>query len=138
MNNPTAMISSTRSAPKTIHLLLMLLAASLFASVAPIRASPKAYDLVRYTGRAGHFKISFNYADGYPGASTLTVTDESTGAVTNLEHQSESMAFVPEKPGGKITSVTFTIDVAADTPEKMKGALVSERRRIFFTLIKSK
>jgi len=43
---------------------LLALAGLLFSLLPRANAEPKAYDVVRYHGRAGGVSITFDYADG--------------------------------------------------------------------------
>jgi len=61
-------------------------------------AEPKAYEVVKYKGKAEGITFALDYGDGYPDASEMKVTDRKSGKSTRfgLDDSSE-MRFVPAK-----------------------------------------
>jgi hypothetical protein len=105
--------------------------------VSLIHAEPKAYELVKFRGKAGAVTVAFDYADGYYEASELHTVQG--GKTTKFKMDSTgngTMTFVPEKGSGK--SVTLQIDTEQTAPRKVTGTYSSGDKSTPFTLTKGK
>lgn len=60
-------------------------------------AEPKAYELVKYKGKAEGVTIALDYADGYQEASRMWVTDRKGKTTRFMLDESGDMRFVPKK-----------------------------------------
>jgi hypothetical protein len=105
--------------------------------IAGIHAEPKAYDLVKYQGKAGGVTIAFDFADGYPEASTMKITDGKKTTTFNLEGL-DKIQFVPAKGGGSIKRVSLDLSGDDRAPAKVTGSYVAGERTVAFTLTKRK
>ena len=114
--------------------LFVLLALSLLFAL-PVFAEPKAYDLIKYRGKAEGLTIAFDYGHGYAEASEIRIKERRTGKSMRfaLVHESE-MRFVPEKNGGSGEEVTLEMDADEAPPEKVKGTYRAGGKTIRFTL----
>jgi hypothetical protein len=109
----------------------------LVGMVSMLHAEPKAYDVVKFRGKAGAVTVAFDYADGYYEASELHTIQG--GKTTKFKMDSTgngTMTFVPEKGGGK--SVTVQIDYEQTAPRKVTGTYTSGGKSVEFTLTKGK
>lgn len=120
--------------------LLLMFALWLGASLSFVRAEAKAYELVKYEGKAGGVTIAFDFADGYAEASALKVT-EAKGkkpVVFRLDGLGPNH-FAPAKgAGGTIKSVTLDVDLEARAPAKVEGSYEAGGKTVTFTLTKKK
>lgn len=118
--------------------LLSLFVLWLAAFAAGAHAEPKAYDLVKYQGKAGGVTLLFGFADGYPEASGFKITDGKKTAAYRLQ-STDKMQFVSQKAavaGIKSVSLDMSADDAA--PEKVTGSYVAGGKTVTFTLTKKK
>ena len=103
----------------------------------PALGEPKAYDLVKYRGSADGVVIAFDFADGYPEASAVRVTEKGKRTVFLLD-DSGLMRFVPKKQkepnGGREVALKMSPDDAA--PEIVEGTYRNGARTVRFTLKK--
>jgi hypothetical protein len=106
----------------------------LIAFAVPAFGEPKAYELVRYRGKAAGLTIAFDFANGYPEASEIRITK--AGARQSRKfHLADSgeMRFVPvtgrDRGDGVILKMT-----AFEQPEKVEGVYRVEGKTIPFTL----
>jgi len=114
--------------------MLIFLVAGIMASV---RAEPKAYDLVKYQGKAGGVTIAFDFADGYPEASTMKITEGKKTTTFNLEGL-DKIQFVPAKGGGSIKRVSLDLSGDDRAPAEVTGSYVAGEKMVAFTLTKRK
>jgi hypothetical protein len=116
---------------------LTIIVGLLLGLVSIVHAEPKAYELVKYRGKAGAVTVAFDYADGYSeGSEVRTIQD---GRTTNFRIDSVdtgSLAFVLVKGTGK--SVTVKIDTEQPAPNKVTGTYTSGGKSTTFTLTKGK
>jgi len=100
-------------------------------------AEPKAYDLLKYRGKAGGVTIAFDFAHGYPEASELRVI-EGRKTIKFAMENSDQMLYLPEKPpGGTVKSVTLKMDLEVMVaPDKVSGSYVAGGKTVRFTLTK--
>ncbi len=119
--------------------LLLMFVLLLGASLSSLHAEAKAYDLVKYQGKAGGVTIAFDFADGYPEASELKVTEAPSKrpVVFRLDGLGPNH-FAPVKGGGTVKSVTLTVDMEARAPAKVEGSYEAGGKTVSFTLIKKK
>jgi hypothetical protein len=106
-------------------------------------AEPKAYDLVKYTGKAAGAKIAFDFADGYSEASEVRITDAASGKTMKFRmdySDAAAMSFIPEKAGGSsaIKSVSLKLNPDDRAPAKVAGTCVASGKTVSFTLARSK
>ena len=109
----------------------------LLAVLSVVHAEPKAYDLVKFRGKAGSVTVAFDYADGYYEASELHTIQG--GKTTKFKMDSTgtgTMTFVPEKGSGK--SVVVKIDTEQIAPAKVTATYTSGDKSIEFTMAKGK
>ncbi|MEP6671504.1 MAG: hypothetical protein ABJF10_20245 [Chthoniobacter sp.] len=100
------------------------------------QAEPKAYDLVKYRGKAATVTIAFDFADGYPQASEIKITDGKKTTTFRLDGSGE-MKFAPEKAGGAIKSVALKMGMDDSAPAKVSGSYLAGGKSVPFTLAKS-
>lgn len=80
-------------APKFFIVLALLLAFAV-----PTLAEPKAYELIKYRGKAEGLTIAFDYGCGYPEASEVRIKRGRNGKSTTFRlFGNEEMRFVPVK-----------------------------------------
>jgi hypothetical protein len=114
---------------------LLLLTVVLLGIFCGVRAEPKAYDIVKFHGKAGGATIALDYADGYFLASTLKVIE--AGKTTRFKlDQSGTLHFVPEKGSGKTVSLKLEPDSPA--PDTVSGTYTVGGKAVPFTLSKGK
>ena len=76
-------------------------------------AEPKAYEVVKYKGKANGVTIALDYGAGYPEASRMWVTDRKSGKSTRfMLDESGEMRFVPKKPGAQKREVVLKMGPA--------------------------
>ena len=120
--------------------LLLMFALWLSASLSFVHAEGKAYELVKYQGKAGGVTIAFDFADGYPEASELKVTEASSKKPTvfRLDGLGPNH-FAPVKGSGTVKSVTLkNFDMEAAAPAKVEGSYEAGGKEVAFTLTKKK
>jgi len=110
------------------------------ALLSGVHAEAKAYDLVKYRGKAAGVTIAFDFGSGYPEASELTIIDEANGKKTafTMDYMGDQMRFVPKKGGGRIKSVTVNMSGEDAPPAKVTGSCVAGEKTVSFTLVKKK
>jgi len=119
--------------------LLVMLVLWFCASISSLHAEAKAYELVKYLGKVGGVTIAFDFADGYPGASTLKITE--AGSKKPVVYRLDGAGpnhFAPVSGGGGIKGVTLTLDMEAAAPAKVEGSYEAGGKTISFTLAKKK
>ncbi len=118
--------------------LLTLFVLWLGVIVSNVHAEPKAYDLVKYVGKAEGVTLEFDFADGYPEASVMKVTEGGKTKTYSVEG-TDKMQFVPLKGGvGAIKSVSLNMSADDAAPAKVTGSLVNGGKTVSFTLTKKK
>lgn len=119
--------------------LLLMFVLWLGASLSFVHAEAKAYELVQYQGKAGGVTIAFDFADGYPEASALKVTEaKGKKPVLFREDGLGPGHFAPVKGGGAVKSVTLNVDMEARAPAKVEGSYEAGGKTVAFTLTKKK
>ncbi len=112
---------------------LLVLTVSFLAVFCGVRAEPKAYEVVKFHGKAAGATIALDYADGYFLASELKVI--AAGKTTKFRlDQSGTWNFVPEKGSGKTVSLKLEPDSPA--PDTISGTYTVGGKSVPFTLSK--
>lgn len=113
----------------------MFFGLAILVSLLSAHAEPKAYDLVKYRGKADSLTIAFDFADGYPEASEIRITEAGGHKSKRLVLDgSGEMHFVPEND--RSTGVGVTLKMSADeaAPEKIIGIYRVGAQTILFQL----
>lgn len=93
----------------------------------------KAYEVVKYSGKDGTVAVSFDYADGYPEASELTVSEG--GKSVKMQPEGGEMNFqgtLAKKP----VQVSVAMDPYAEAPATVEVTIVRGEDETKFTLKK--
>ena len=99
----------------------LAVALALIAFALPAFAEPKAYELVRYRGKAAGLTIAFDFGAGYPEASEVRIAK--AGARLSRKFRlddSGEMRFVPVKDRSGADEVSLKMS-PYDQPEKVEG-----------------
>jgi hypothetical protein len=129
-------MNSTRIArliakPKMIvRLFLAAIALTTVSSTA--FAEPKAYEIVKYKGKAAGLTIALDYGAGYPEASKMRISEAGKTTHFMLDDSGE-MHFVADKKTGGDKKIILTTEVG-DAPLKVEGTYTSGGKTIAFTL----
>jgi hypothetical protein len=100
-------------------------------------AEPKAYDVVKYKGKAGGVTIALDYGDGYPQASKMWVTDGKNGNRTRFGlDDSGEMRFVPTTESGPKREVVLKMSMDDGPAPKIDGTYMVDGKQTHFTLRK--
>lgn len=100
-------------------------------------AEPKAYEVVKYKGKAEGVTITLDYGDGYPDASHMWVTDRKSGKITRfMLDESGEMRFVPKKPSAQKREVVLKMGMNDGPAEKIEGIYTVDGKQTHFTLRK--
>ncbi|HSH38107.1 MAG TPA: hypothetical protein VK993_04915, partial [Chthoniobacterales bacterium] len=100
-------------------------------------ADPKAYDVVKYRGKADGLTIAFGSADGYPEASEVRTKQRRSGESTRFVLAAGGeMRFVPEKNRAGYEEVTLEMSPDDGPAEKVLGAYRAGGKTIPFRLTK--
>jgi hypothetical protein len=109
----------------------------------PCASAAKAYDLVIYKGKAAGLTVAFEFADGYPEANHLEITESASGKtikflLPDAEAQvgTGKMRFVPVKGDDKTKEVLLDIDAEGPAPSTVKGTYTSGEKTVRFILTK--
>src|SRR5687768_13557350 len=95
--------------------LLVLVGGSVFAE-------PKAYELVKYRGKAEGMSFVLNYGDGYAHASEMWVTERKSGKSARFGlDDSGQMRFVPGKQSGGKREIILKMGMDEGAPDKVEG-----------------
>ena len=118
-----------------MQLRVLFIAAVLFFACRSAVAEPKAYELVKYKGKAEGLIFALDFGDGYPDASEMRVTDRKSGKSTRfgLDDSSE-MRFVPEKQGTGKREIVLKMNSNGGPPDKVDGTYTVEGKQTQFTL----
>jgi hypothetical protein len=117
-------------APKFFTALAMLVAFAL-----PGLAEPKAYELIKYRGKAEGLTIAFDLAAGYPEASEVRIKQGRRGKTRRFVLVDEDkMRFVPEKNRASGEEVTIELSPDDGSDDKVNGAYRAAGKTIRFTL----
>lgn len=91
----------------------------------------KAYDVVKYAGKEGALAVSFDYADGYPEASELTLT--SGGKSVKLAAAGMEMNFQGTLAKDPV-EVRVALDPLAEAPAKVEAIVIHGGKETKVTL----
>jgi hypothetical protein len=98
-------------------------------------AEPKAYEVVKYKGKAGSVTIALDYGDGYVHASHMWVTDRKSGKSTQfMLDDSGEMRFVPKKQGGSKKEVVLKMSMDDGPLATIDGTYTVDGKQTQFTL----
>jgi hypothetical protein len=113
----------------------LFVAFALVALSVPAFGEPKAYDLVRYRGKAEGLTIAFDFGNGYPQASEVRIA-EGNGRKSKrfVLDESGEMHFVPEKDRSSGEGVTLKMSPDDAAPAKVEGIYRAGGKAIFFSL----
>jgi hypothetical protein len=97
-------------------------------------AEPKAYEVVKYKGKAEGVTFALDFGDGYPEASHMRVTDR-RGKTTpfNLDDSGE-MRFVPRKQSDPKREIVLKMSMSEGPADKIEGTYTAGDKQILFTL----
>lgn len=110
---------------------LFLFVALVLASRSAV-AEPKAYELIKYKGKAEGVTIALDYAGGYQEASRLWVTDRNGKTTRFMLDESGEMRFVPKKPGTGKKEVV--VKMGTDDGANIEATYTVDGKTIKFTL----
>ena len=98
-------------------------------------AEPKAYEVVKYKGKAEGVTIALEFGNGYVEASHMWVTDRKSGKTTRfMLDESDEMRFVPNKPSAQKKEVVLKMGKDDSPAEKIEGTYTVDGKVIQFTL----
>ena len=107
----------------------------LVAFALPGLAEPKAYELIKYRGKAEGLTIAFDLAAGYPEASEVRIKQGRRGKTRRFVLVDEDkMRFVPEKNRASGEEVTIELSPDDGSDDKVNGAYRAAGKTIRFTL----
>ena len=107
-----------------------------FASRSAV-AEPKAYEVVKYKGKAEGVTFALDFGAGYVDASHVWVTDRKSGKTTRfMLDESGEMRFVPKKPGAQRKEVVLKMGRDDGPAEQIEGTYTVDGKVIQFTLRK--
>ena len=101
-------------------------------------AEPKAYEVVKYKGKAEGVTIALDYGAGYPEASHMRITDRKSGKITRFGlDDSGEMRFVPPKQSADKREIVLKMSMD-DGPlaTKIEGTYTVDGKQTPFTLRK--
>jgi uncharacterized cupredoxin-like copper-binding protein len=97
-------------------------------------AEPKAYEVVKYKGKAEGLTFALDYGDGYAHASHMKVTDR-RGKTTPFGLDGNNvMRFVPEKQSGVEKEIVLKMAMDEGAPDKVDGTYTVDGKLTPFTL----
>ena len=100
-------------------------------------AEPKAYEVVKYKGKAEGVTIALDYGAGYVHASHMWVKDRKSGKTARfMLDDSGEMRFVPKKPSAQKREVVLKMSMNDGPAEKIEGTYTIDAKVIQFTLRK--
>jgi hypothetical protein len=105
------------------------------SSQVAVQAEPKAYEVVKYSGKAGGATIALDFADGYVGASEIRISQGGKTTTFRLDNSGQ-MRFVPARGSGQgaISSVSLKMSPDDSAPAKVAGSFASGGKAVAFTL----
>ena len=100
-------------------------------------AEPKAYEVVKYKGKAQGVTIALDFGDGYPEASEMRVTDRKSGKSTRFGlDDSGEMRFVPPKQSTGKREIVLKMSMDDGPLAKIEGTYTVDGKQTPFTLRK--
>jgi hypothetical protein len=98
-------------------------------------AEPKAYEVVKYKGKAEGVTFALEFGAGYVDASHMWVTDRKSGKRTRfMLDESDEMRFVPKEPSAQKKEVVLKMGREDGPAEKIEGTYTIDGKVIQFTL----
>jgi hypothetical protein len=98
-------------------------------------AEPKAYEVVKYKGKAEDVTFALDFGAGYVEASHMWVTERKSGKRTRfMLDESDEMRFVPKKPSAQKKEVALKMGREDGPAEKIEGTYTVDGKVIQFTL----
>ena len=99
------------------------------------RAEPKAYEVVKYRGKAEGMTFVLNYGDGYALASEMWVTERKGGKAMRFGlDDTGQMRFVPGKQSGGKREILLKMAMDEGAPDKVEGIYTIDGKQTQFTL----
>jgi hypothetical protein len=106
-------------------------------------AEPKAYDIVNYTGKGAGVTVAFKFADGYPEASEIKITESVSRKTMKFQLADGDdqagrgkMRFVPERADNGTKEVLLEMEAWGDPPLTVAGTYTADGKTVRFTLVK--
>jgi hypothetical protein len=107
-------------------------------------AEPKAYDIVKYKGKGAGVTVAFEFADGYPNASEIRITESASGKTMRFrlpdgddQMGTGKMRFVPVKGDDGTKEVLLEMEGSGNPPSTVAGSYTVGGKTVRFTLTKS-
>lgn len=98
-------------------------------------AEPKAYEVVKYKGKAEGMTFALDFGDGYPDASEMKVTERKSGKSTRFGlDDSDEMRFVPAKQGAGKREIVLKMNRNGGPPDQVDGIYTVDGKQTQFTL----
>jgi hypothetical protein len=97
-------------------------------------AEAKAYEVVKYKGKAEGITFALDFADGYIDASEMRVTERRAKTTRFDLAGSEEMRFVPRKPSGPKREIVLKMSVDDGPVDTIQGTYTVDSLQIQFTL----
>jgi hypothetical protein len=95
----------------------------------------KAYEVVKYKGKADGVTFALDYGDGYPEASEIWVTERKTGKRTRFGlDDSGEFRFVPRKQNGGKREIVLKLGKDDAPGDKIEGTYSVDGKQTQFTL----
>lgn len=109
--------------------------ALLMCSAVSAMAEAKAYEVVKFKGKAGGVTFVFDYGAGYEEASEMWVTDPKYGKRTRFGFDdSGEYRFVPDKQTGPKREVVLKLSKDEQVGDKIEGTYIVDGKPLHFTL----
>jgi len=97
-------------------------------------AEPKAYEVVKYKGKAEGVTFALDYGDGYPHASHMKVTDR-RGKTTAFDLDgSDEMRFVPKPQSSPKREIVLSLGMEGGPSATIEGTYTVGDKQTKFTL----
>jgi hypothetical protein len=113
----------------------LIVFALLLAVGRPAAGEPKAYELIKYRGKAEGLTIAFDLAAGDPEASQVRINHGRRGKTMRFVLVNEDkMRFLPEKNRASGEEVMIELSPNDGSDDKVNGAYRSGEKTIRFTL----
>jgi hypothetical protein len=111
------------------------LAVVLLAVACRYAVAAKAYEVVKYKGKAEGVTIALDFGDGYPEASEMWVTDRKSGKRTRFGlDDSGELRFVPKPQSGPKREVVLKMSMNDGPADKIEGTYTVDGKQMQFTL----
>jgi hypothetical protein len=95
----------------------------------------KAYEVVKYKGKAEGVSFVLDYAAGYPEASEMWVTERKNGKRTRFDlDDSGEFRLVPSKQSGPKREIVLKLGKDDGPGDKIEGTYTADGKQTQFTL----